>query len=86
MQPHNQTSALLPLLPLLIMSVFISISSFLLAKEKGRNVLKWTVLGSIPILNFICVWFFVGATNLRIERKLDDILAELKKTSLTPPN
>jgi hypothetical protein len=82
MQPHNETSALLSLLPLLIMSVFISISSFLLAKEKGRNVLKWTILGSIPILNFICIWFFVGATNLRIERKLDDILAELRKSSV----
>ena len=70
--------ALLSLAPLMFMSVFIAVGSHFLAKEKGRNVMKWTILGAIPIVNFACVWFFVGATNLRLERKLDQILAELK--------
>jgi hypothetical protein len=63
----------------MFMSVFIAIGAHLLAKEKGRNVMKWTILGAIPMVNFVCIWFFVGATNLRTERKLDEILAELKK-------
>lgn len=79
MQPQNEPSIFLSLLPLMLMSLFIAAGSFFLAKEKGRNVLKWTVLGAIPLVNFACVWFFVGATNLRLERKLDLILAELQK-------
>jgi hypothetical protein len=67
------------------MSVFIAIGAFFLAKEKDRNVVKWTILGAIPIVNFVCIWFFVGATNLRLERKLDDILAELRKASRDVP-
>jgi len=79
-QPQNEPSILVSFLPLILMSLFIAIGSFLLAKEKGRNVLKWTILGAIPLVNFACVWFFVGATNLRLERKLDQIL-ELQKAA-----
>jgi len=63
----------------MFMSLFIAVGAYLLAKEKGRNTLKWTILGAIPLVNIICIWFFVGATNLRLERKLDQVLAELKK-------
>jgi len=44
-----------------------------LAKEKGRNVTLWTILGAIPIVNFFCIWFFVGAANLSLERKIDEL-------------
>lgn len=65
----------------MFMSLFTAVGSYLLAKEKGRNRLKWTILGAIPGINFACLWFFVGATNLHTERKLDQILIELKNRS-----
>ena len=74
MQQQSEPSILVSMLPLMFMSILIAIGSFLLAKEKERNVLKWTILGAIPVVNFVCIWFFVGATNLRLERKLDQIL------------
>jgi O-antigen/teichoic acid export membrane protein len=81
MQPQHEPSIFISLLPLIFMSLFVSVGSFFLAKEKGRNVVKWTILGAIPLVNFACVWFFVGAANLHTERKLDQILAELQKNS-----
>jgi hypothetical protein len=61
-------------IPLLLLSLGISITGFLLAKEKGRNVALWTIVGLIPFINFLAVWFFIGATNLNAERKLDKLL------------
>lgn len=57
-----------------VSAVFFGIVSRLLAKEKGRNVLAWTILGCIPVVNVFCMMFFVGAANLRQERKLDALL------------
>jgi hypothetical protein len=31
------------------------------------------------VVNFVCVWYFVGAANLRLEAKLDRILSALEK-------
>lgn len=75
MQPTYQTSLLASLLPLFFMSIFMGVTAHLLAKDKGRNVLLWTVLGVIPFVNFLCITYFVGAANLRAERKLDELLA-----------
>lgn len=61
-------------IPLIIMSIPFAIVGNLLAKEKGRNVFLWTVIAIIPFINFIAMWFFVGATNLRLEQKLDMLL------------
>jgi len=80
MQPQNE-STLLSLLPLLFMSLFIAIASYLLAKDKGRNSTKWAILGAIPVVNFVCVWYFIGASNLRVERKLDELLARLNASA-----
>jgi hypothetical protein len=73
----HETSLFISFLPLLFMSFFIAISAYLLAKDKGRNVVKWTILGAIPIINWACIWYFIGATNLRLERKIDDVIARL---------
>ena len=78
-------SSLFSLLPLLLMSVVIAISAHMLAREKGRNVLKWTILGAVPILNFICIWFFVGAANLRLERKVDELLSRTTPANSAQP-
>jgi len=62
----------------LIVTVFVSfifgLIAHMLAKEKGRNVTLWTILGFIPAVNIFCIWFFAGATNLWLEEKIDRLL------------
>lgn len=65
-------------LPIIVMFVF-SLVAHMLAKEKGRNVLLWTILGFIPVVNIFCMWFFVGAANLRLEEKIDRLLKSAEK-------
>ena len=66
------------LLPLL-MSVIYGVVIHFLAKEKGRKVTLWTILGFIPIINFFLLPFFVGAANLKLEDKMDQLLNVLSK-------
>jgi len=73
---NQTTSAILSFVPFLILSSMLGVVAFLLAREKGRNVPLWTILGIIPFINFACVCFFIGAANLRLERKLDLLLNE----------
>ena len=70
-----QPDPVLQFLPLLIVSLPFGFVARALAKEKGRNVLKWTVLGFLPFINVMCVWYFAGAANLRLERKIDALLS-----------
>lgn len=74
MEQHAASHTVVGVLSLLILSVILAIMAYALAKEKERRVVLWTVLGTIPFLNMFCVWFLVGATNLRLERKVDDLL------------
>jgi hypothetical protein len=74
---NNNPSTLLTFLPLVLISLFMAIPAHLLAKEKGRNVMKWTILALIPIVNIPCFWFFIGAANLKIEKKIDYLIARL---------
>jgi hypothetical protein len=73
MQP-TPTSGLLAFVPLILISVLIAIPAHFLAKDKGRNVPLWTILGLIPLVNYVCMFFFVGASNLRLEKKIDALL------------
>jgi hypothetical protein len=75
-----QVEPLLSFLPLLLISVIFGIVAHMLAKEKGRNVVKWTILGFIPVVNIYCLFFFVGATNLRLEEKVDQLLRNSEKS------
>lgn len=80
MQP--QTSAaevLISFIPLLFMSLIFGFVARALAKEKGRKITLWTVLGFIPLVNMVCMPFFIGACNIRIEKKLDEILEKLNR-------
>ncbi len=79
-----QPDPLLAFLPLLLMSLFIGIVAHLLAKEKGRKIWLWTVLGFIPAVNFWCLPFFIGAANLRLEAKIDAVLAANQSSSRQP--
>ncbi len=54
------------------------IAAYLLAKEKGRNVVLWTILGLVPIINFGAIMYFIGASNRRLEEKLDELLREIR--------
>lgn len=72
-------SLLISFIPLLILSVIFAVVAHFLAKDKGRNVGLWTVLGAIPLVNWLCIWYFVGASNLRIEKKIDDLTQMLRK-------
>ncbi|MBD8530716.1 MULTISPECIES: hypothetical protein [unclassified Massilia] len=74
---NNAPSMLAAFLPLIFMSLLMAVSAYLLAKEKGRNVALWTILALIPIVNFACIWFFIGASNLKMERKLDALMEQL---------
>jgi hypothetical protein len=51
-----------------------------MAKDKGRNVGWWTVLGLIPGLNLLFLLFLIAATNLRLEGQLERIIALLEAT------
>lgn len=77
---HEPEAGLYGLIPLLVMSLFVAIIAHLLAKDKGRNVALWTVLGCIPLVNWLCMSYFIGASNLRVERKIDDLLNIIKNT------
>ena len=54
------------------------ITAFFLAKEKGRNIPLWTVIGCIPLVNMFFIWFFIGAANLKTEQKLEEILRSIR--------
>ena len=51
-------SGLLSFLPMLLICVGMAVVGHLLAREKGRPVAVWTVLGAIPFLNLLCLWYF----------------------------
>ena len=60
------------------MSAWFAGLGYLLAKEKGRNTRNWVILGVIPGVNVFAVSYFVGATNLRLERKIDALLQRIE--------
>jgi hypothetical protein len=57
----------------------VGVVAFLLARDKGRNVVLWTVLGICPVVNLFALWFFVGAANLNLEKKIDQLLERLSR-------
>ncbi|MCB1669316.1 MAG: hypothetical protein R3E73_12230 [Porticoccaceae bacterium] len=75
MEINSDPSPILTLAMFAIYSIPIAITAYKLAKEKGRNVKLWTVLGCLPIVSFICLPFFVGAANLQLEKKIDEIIS-----------
>lgn len=78
---NSSPSIFVSFLPLIFMSLLMAVSAHFLAKEKGRNVTKWTILALIPVVNFACIWFFIGASNLKLERKIDDLALLLQSQS-----
>ena len=73
MQPSVESS-LMSFIPLLLMSALFGVVGYFLSKDKGRPVLRWTILCAIPFANVFCLIFLVGSTSLRLEKKLDALL------------
>jgi hypothetical protein len=63
--------------PLMFICFVTAALSYQLAKEKGRNVGLWAVLGLVPLVNFCCMFYFAGASNLNLEAKLNEILRQM---------
>jgi hypothetical protein len=80
METCTPPSPLLMFVPLLVASMVIATVANILARQKGRSVVAWTALGAIPFVNFLLAWYFAGAVNLRLEEKLDRIIASLGKS------
>ena len=85
MGSSNASSVLVQLFPFFLFCAWFGLMGFLLARDKGRNVALWTVLGMIPVVNFFCIWYFVGAANLRLERKIDALLQARGIVEAPPP-
>jgi hypothetical protein len=66
-------------LPWLIMTIPLVFICHHLAKEKGKNVTLWTVLGIIPAVNTFALAYLVGAVNTLLEKKVDRLLSLLEK-------
>lgn len=78
MYENSDSTLSMGFIPVLFMSLCLATVAHFLAKDKGRKVALWTVLGAIPVINIFFLWFFVGAANLRLERKIDELLAAVK--------
>ena len=72
-----QGAGIMDFLPLIVLSICFGFLANKLAKEKGRDVKLWTILGFLPLVNIICFWFFIGAANLKLERKIDEVINRL---------
>ena len=65
-------------LPITIISIILMFICHSLAKEKGKNVTLWTILGLIPGINIYSLLYLFGASSTILERKIDKILAQIK--------
>jgi len=65
-------------IPLIIISIPIMFICRSLAKEKGKDVTLWTILGLIPGINIYSLLYLFGASSTILEGKIDKILAQMK--------
>lgn len=75
----NQPNLLLSFLPLILFMIPMIFVIRSLAKEKGKDVILWTVLACIPVVNFIILPYIVGTPSIAQEDKMDKILVLLNK-------
>jgi len=76
----TQPNPLMSFLPLLILMIPLIFIIRKLAMEKGKNVILWTVLACIPVVNFVILWYIVGTPSKIMEDKMDKILDALNKS------
>ena len=75
----NQPNPILSLFPLIIIMIPLIFVIRKLAKEKGKDVILWTVLACIPIVNFIVLPYIVGTPSKILENKMDIIIETLNR-------
>jgi hypothetical protein len=80
MEPSfNHTNAFASLLPMFIIMIPMIFIIRALAREKGKDVILFTVLACIPIVNFITLPYIVGTPSKILEDKIDKILETLNR-------
>ena len=62
-------------IPLLVMTLPLIFICHRLAKDKGKNVALYTILGIIPLVNYYILFYLVGTTNKAMEEKIDKVLS-----------
>lgn len=77
-QATQNAPGLITFVPFLLFSIPAAAVAFALSRQKGRNVVLWTLLGIIPMVNIFTTWFLVGATNLILDEKIDRILKRIE--------
>lgn len=65
-------------LPLIIISIPIMFICRIVAKEKGKDVTIWTIIGLIPVVNIYSLFYLFGASSTILEGKIDKILTQMK--------
>jgi hypothetical protein len=65
-------------LPLIIISIPIMFISRSIAREKGKDVTLWTIIGLVSVINFYSLFYLFGASSTTLERKIDKILVQMK--------
>lgn len=78
-QSINQPNPILSLLPLIIVMIPMIFVIRKLSKEKGKDVVLWTVLACIPLVNFIILPYIVGTPSKILEDKMDKIIETLNR-------
>jgi len=78
----QQPSPIVSLLPMIVIMIPMAFIINKLAKEKGKNVVLWTVLACIPIVNIFILPYIVGTPSKIQEEKLNKILALMEKQEL----
>jgi hypothetical protein len=64
-----QPNPLMSFLPLLILMIPLIFIIRKLAMEKGKNVILWTVLACIPVVNFVILWYIRWYTKQNYGRQ-----------------
>lgn len=67
-------------IPLIIIMIPIIFICYRLAKDKGKNTVKYTILGCIPLVNYYALIYLIGTPNLILDEKIDQILAFLERS------
>ncbi len=76
----GDASAFGAFIPLIIMMIPIIFICYFLAKDKGKNTVKYTILGCIPLANYFALIYLVGTPNIILEEKIDRILSLLESS------
>lgn len=77
----EQQNTLLTMAPIIMMSFPFIFLNAAIAAKKGRSMVKYGLLGLLPIANFYCAIYLVSLPDIAIKEKLDEILEKLNKNS-----